>query len=82
MKAKKLTIAQIKEIERIRKPCKKGICGWCVLSKKRIETKTKLIFGAWCPFFEKFIRDLKEGEDWRETKRLPECIAACKGKAK
>jgi len=87
---KKLTVAQIK-IERIRKPCKKGVCGWCVSVKGLKNYKgewlapaemrdKKRVTGAWCPFFEQFIKILDEGEDWRETKRLPECLAACKRK--
>jgi thioredoxin-related protein len=71
----KLTIEKIKAIKR---NCNKTTCGWCVLVKRRIWTEKTRIGGAWCPYFEQFIKDLKEGEDWRETKLLPECIAACK----
>jgi hypothetical protein len=86
----KLTIKQIKEIERISDKCNKKICGWCVVVKGlknyRGEWRApaemrdkKRIAGAWCPFFEKFIKVLDEDENFRKTvERLPECIAACK----
>jgi len=75
---KNLTAEQIKEIERIRTPCRKGICGWCAELKRRypLNSKREHIAGVWCRFFEQFIKDY-DGGDWKQTKRLPECIAAC-----